>query len=79
MTEDGQRISVDINLRLISLPPGQSGARSPPHHHHQLALVPVQDTQPPSDQRCYGVPEQMQDQNMQYDYGYQDVSFLLVL
>ncbi|KAH3703781.1 uncharacterized protein LOC127861288 isoform X1 [Dreissena polymorpha] len=72
MTEDGQRISVDINLRLISPPPGQSGARSPPHHQHQLALVPVQDTQPPGDHHGYGVPYQMQDQYMQYDYGYQD-------
>lgn len=59
-TEDGQRISVDINLRLISPPPGQSGPGSPTQTQ-QLALLPVQETQGPSDQRTLGVPYQMQD------------------
>ncbi|KAL4228723.1 hypothetical protein ACF0H5_011766 [Mactra antiquata] len=59
-TEDGQRISVDINLRLISPPPGQSGPGSPTQTQ-QLALVPVQETHGPGDHRGVGVPYQMQD------------------
>ena len=77
-TEDGQRISVDINLRLISPPPGHS---SPHGSHqgqqqHQLALVPVQETQGQmedgSQARGIGVPYQMQDQYGEYrqDNGY---------
>lgn len=75
-TEDGQRISVDINLRLISPPPGPSGPPSPHQHQQQLALVPVQETQPAVDQRGIGVPYQMQDVYGNYDngYGYTDVS-----
>lgn len=75
-TEDGQRISVDINLRLISPPPGQSGPSSP--SHQQLALVPVQESQLPyGDQRGFGVPYQMQDpygNSNPYNTGYQEVS-----
>ena len=81
-TEDGQRISVDINLRLISPPPGASGPPSP-QYQQQLALVPVQETQPPMDQRGIGVQYQMQDMYGNYDngngYGYADVSIPLLL
>lgn len=74
-TEDGQRISVDINLRLISPPPGPSGPGSP-QQQQQLAMVPVQETQPPMDQRGIGIPYQVQDMYGNYDngYGYADVS-----
>ncbi|XP_045209520.2 mediator of RNA polymerase II transcription subunit 12-like isoform X2 [Mercenaria mercenaria] len=61
-TEDGQRISVDINLRLISPPPGQSGMGSPTQQ--QLALVPVQETQ---GLNATGIPYQMQDAYGNYD------------
>ena len=74
VTEDGQRISVDINLRLISPPPGHSGATSPRHQQQQLALVPVPDAQYPADHRGIGVPYQMQDPYEQ-TYGYTDVSY----
>lgn len=74
-TEDGQRISVDINLRLISPPPGQSGPVSPTQQH-QLALIPMQENQQPLDGRGIGVPYQMQDMYGNYDngYGYAEVS-----
>ena len=84
ITEDGQRISVDINLRLISPPPGPSSPRGSQHgQQHQLALVPVQETQGQredgSHPRGIGVPYQMQDQYREYQqdgYGnsYQQVS-----
>ena len=77
-TEDGQRISVDINLRLISPPPGQSGQASP-QQTQQLALVPVQETQ---GQYATGVPYQMQDNfgnyNDGYNQGYQEVSHIFL-
>ncbi|XP_060591424.1 zinc finger CCCH domain-containing protein 13-like isoform X2 [Ruditapes philippinarum] len=67
-TEDGQRISVDINLRLISPPPGHSGAGSPLQQQtQQLALLPVQETQ---GQYGTGVPYQMQDSYGNYNDGY---------
>ena len=59
ITEDGQHISLDINLRLVSPPPGHS---SPRGSQQQLALVPVQETQGPAEQRGIGVAYQMQDQ-----------------
>ncbi|XP_052805166.1 uncharacterized protein LOC128234745 isoform X2 [Mya arenaria] len=65
-TEDGQRISVDINLRLISPPPGQSGNTSP--SQQQLALMPVPENGPGMDQRGFGVPYQMQDSYEGYGY-----------
>lgn len=79
VTEEGQRISVDINLRLISPPPqGQTGVGSPTQQQQQLALVPVQETQGPmSDSRVVGVPYQMQDAYGGYDGynpGYAEVS-----
>ena len=79
-TDDGQRISVDINLRLISPPPGHSSPHGSHHaQQHQLALVPVQETQ--VEQRGIGVPYQMPDQYGSYQQqddgygtGYQQVS-----
>ncbi|KAL3886194.1 hypothetical protein ACJMK2_026203 [Sinanodonta woodiana] len=77
VTEDGQRISVDINLRLISPPPthahGSSQRQSP--QQHQLALVPVQDAEeeaaPLQGGRPVGVPYQV---NNVYG-GYQDSGY----
>ena len=84
-TEDGQRISVDINLRLVSPPPGHGSPRGS-QQGQQLALVPVQQTQGQGEdgpqQRGIGVPYQMQGQYGEYqqgdDYGnsYQQVSSL---
>lgn len=77
ITEEGQRISVDINLRLISPTLGQSGVESP-NQQHQQALVPVQETQGPIiDSRVVGVPYQMQAGYGGYDVynpGYAEVS-----
>ena len=81
-TEDGQRISVDINLRLVSPPPGHGSPRGS-QQGQQLALVPVQPDQDGPQQRSgIGVPYQMQDQYGDYqqdnNYGnsYQQVSAL---
>ena len=82
VTEDGQRISVDINLRLVSPPPGHGSPRGS-QQGQQLALVPVQQDQDGPQQRAgIGVPYQMQDQYGDYqqenNYGntYQGVSVL---
>lgn len=77
-TDDGQRISVDINLRLISPPPGHLSPHGSQHgpQQQQFALVPVQETQRPindgSQPRGVGVPYQMHDQYGEYqqDNGY---------
>ncbi|KAK3605218.1 hypothetical protein CHS0354_038654 [Potamilus streckersoni] len=74
VTEDGQRISVDINLRLISPPPthAHSSSQRQSPQQHQLALVPVQDAEeeaaPLHGGRPVGVPYQV---NNVYG-GYQD-------
>ena len=75
VTDDGQRISVDINLRLVSPPPAQGNNSPTAQQQQQLALipVPVQETQGPSDpnqMRPVGVPYTLQDQ-YGYDQGYQ--------